>query len=413
MPRLTESNPKYRKHKASGQAIVTIDGKDHYLGPWNTRVSRSEYDRLVSEWLANGRHSSRSKFDLTVAELVERFWDYANGYYRHPDGTPTGEASCFKKPLDILATAYGATLASEFGPLAIEVIRNTMIREGWCRNYINAQVARLKLVFKWGVSKELIPSSVHQALATVPGLRVGRTEARESDPIKPVSNDVVEATLKHLSCTVAAMVQLQRLTGARPGEICDLRIGELDRSENVWVYAPAAHKTAHHGHRRTICIGPKAQAVLAPFVMKLDRAAYVFSPAEAERERREALHAERTIPIQLGNRPGTNRRRSPKRTPGSCYSVASYRRAIARACDLAFPPPAELHLPDKSAELKQWYSDRRWHPHQLRHSAATDIRRQFGIEAAQHVLGHTTLSVTELYAERNADVAKRVAVAIG
>jgi len=167
MPRLTESNPKYRKHKASGQAIVTIDGKDHYLGPWNTRVSRSEYDRLVSEWLANGRHSSRSKFDLTVAELVERFWDYANGYYRHPDGTPTGEASCFKKPLDILATAYGATLASEFGPLAIEVIRNTMIREGWCRNYINAQVARLKLVFKWGVSKELVPSSVHQALATV------------------------------------------------------------------------------------------------------------------------------------------------------------------------------------------------------------------------------------------------------
>ncbi len=55
MPRLTNATPKYRKHKASGQAIVTLCGKDHYLGPHGTKASNVEYDRLVAEWLSQGR----------------------------------------------------------------------------------------------------------------------------------------------------------------------------------------------------------------------------------------------------------------------------------------------------------------------------------------------------------------------
>jgi hypothetical protein len=46
MPRLIHSNPSYRKHRASGQAVVTIDGKDIYLGPHGTKASRNEYDRV-------------------------------------------------------------------------------------------------------------------------------------------------------------------------------------------------------------------------------------------------------------------------------------------------------------------------------------------------------------------------------
>ena len=49
MPRLTRSVPKYQRHKASGQAVVTIEGRDHYLGPWPSML---EYDRLIGQWLA-------------------------------------------------------------------------------------------------------------------------------------------------------------------------------------------------------------------------------------------------------------------------------------------------------------------------------------------------------------------------
>jgi hypothetical protein len=46
--------PTYRHHKPTNQAVVTLNGKDHYLGRWNSKASRGEYDRLIGEWLAAG-----------------------------------------------------------------------------------------------------------------------------------------------------------------------------------------------------------------------------------------------------------------------------------------------------------------------------------------------------------------------
>ncbi|HRQ73988.1 MAG TPA: tyrosine-type recombinase/integrase, partial [Phycisphaerales bacterium] len=64
-------------------------------------------------------------------------------------------------------------------------------------------------------------------------------------------------------------------------------------------------------------------------------------------------------------------------------------------------------------ELAEWRRTHRWHPHQLRHSAATRIRREFGLEAAQLVLGHSSAVITDaVYAERDqtkvAEVVRRV-----
>ena len=72
MPRLVQAVPKYRKHCASGQSIVTINGRDHYLGPHNSKASKVEYDRLVTEWLSSGRSASfgAAQPQLTVVELV-------------------------------------------------------------------------------------------------------------------------------------------------------------------------------------------------------------------------------------------------------------------------------------------------------------------------------------------------------
>ena len=71
--------PKYRRHKATGQAIVTLSGHDYYyLGPYGTKASKIEYDRLVAEWLAQGRQLPGSgTADLTVVELCAAIWRYA------------------------------------------------------------------------------------------------------------------------------------------------------------------------------------------------------------------------------------------------------------------------------------------------------------------------------------------------
>ena len=55
MPRLVHALPKYRKHRSSGQAVVTLNGCDFYLGPHGTKASKLEYDRLIGEWFQNGR----------------------------------------------------------------------------------------------------------------------------------------------------------------------------------------------------------------------------------------------------------------------------------------------------------------------------------------------------------------------
>jgi integrase len=102
----------------------------------------------------------------------------------------------------------------------------------------------------------MVQPGVYQALAAVEGLKKGRTSARETQPVKPVEDVVVEATLPHLPSVVADMVRFQRLTGCRPGEVCHLRPMDLDRSREVWAFTPASHKTEHHEHSRIIFVGP-------------------------------------------------------------------------------------------------------------------------------------------------------------
>jgi integrase len=428
MPRLVNSPPRYRKHKASGRAIVTIEGKDIALGRWNFRSSRIEYNQVISEYFAAGRHlpPNVTAGDITVGEIIERFWDHVQVYYRRTDGTPTSEICLFKSALDPVNQIYGHIRACDFGPLSLESVRDAMIEKDWCRRTINKAVGRVREMFRWAVAKELIPALILEALKSVIGLRAGRTRARETPPVQPVSDEVVNATLPFMSRTVRAMVQLQRLAGARPGEICAMRTGDIDPSKTPWEYVPRSHKNSYRGQTRTIPLGPNARQILNPF-LRLDPDAYCFSPAQAERERREAVHNKRKTPIRYGNRPGTNRRRKPKCAPGQCYTVNSYRAAIKRACELAFQPPPPLAkmqnesvrawkrrlTPEQLVELRKWNAQSGWHPHQLRHSRGTQIRKDFGIEGTQAVLGHTSLGATQVYAQRSDDQARKIAEATG
>ncbi len=182
MPRLSNSVPKYRKHRASGQAVVTLNGRDIYLGPHGTKASKLEYDRLIGEWLANDRNQPPGQIqDLTVAELLLRYWQHAQTHYRK-NGEQTSEVGAIKSALRPVRELYADHPAREFGPLALENVRQRMVARGWCRTGINDAISRVRRVFRWGVSRELIPPSVYQALATVDGLRKGRTEAPESPP---------------------------------------------------------------------------------------------------------------------------------------------------------------------------------------------------------------------------------------
>jgi len=220
----TNHVPKYRKHRSSGQALVTLGGRDYYLGPHGTKASKIEYDRLITEYLANGRQPLHtSPAEITVVELCARYIDFAKGYYRKKDGSQTTSATSVARDLKLLCGPYGRLPAIEFGPLALKAVRQRMIDEGQSRVYVNDRIARIKRMFKWAVGEQLVAPITHQALAAVGGLSRGRTEARETSPIPPVASTVVDATLEYLPEVVADMVRFQRFTGCRPAEVCIIR----------------------------------------------------------------------------------------------------------------------------------------------------------------------------------------------
>jgi two-component system phosphate regulon sensor histidine kinase PhoR len=154
--------PSCRHHKPSGRAVVTLNGRDHYLGPYGSQVSRDEYDRLVGEWLANGRHlptNDDDGVDLTVVELIAAYLDFAKSYYENDRGT-TSEFTCMCEAIRPVRKLYGELIANAFGPLALKAVREQMIANGWCRTHINRQVNRVRRIFKWGVENELIKPQV-------------------------------------------------------------------------------------------------------------------------------------------------------------------------------------------------------------------------------------------------------------
>jgi hypothetical protein len=106
---------------------------------------------------------------------------------------------------------YGSTKAIEFGPRALKTVRQRMIDRDLCRNHINKSISRIKMLFKWATAEEILPGSVYHALMTVAGLKKGRSDARESDPVKPVPQEHVDAIEPYVSRQVWAVVQLQLL----------------------------------------------------------------------------------------------------------------------------------------------------------------------------------------------------------
>lgn len=367
--------PGYQLHKASGQARVRIDGKDLYLGAYDSPESKALYQEICREWTLT--HAG-PKAKLTCNELALRYLAHAERYYVK-NGVMTSEVHSIRLALRYLVAKHGKMLCVNFGPKALKSVRDDMIAAQYARESINKHVERIRRAFQWAVEQELFPADLWHALKAVKGLAKGRTAAVEPDPVMPVDEQDVDAIQPFCSRVIWAMVQTQKLTGMRPGEVVLMKSDDIDRSRDVWLYMPERHKTEHHGKQRVVPIGPQAQEVLLPFIQDDEPGRYLFSPRVARDEFDASRKANRKTPIWKSH----EKRREGRKTLqlGEHYTVNTYRRAIQRAC--------------LRAEIKPWF------PHQLRHSVATTIRRELGLEVARTVMGHSTASVTEIYAERD------------
>ena len=296
--------PSYCLHRASGQAYVTIDGKRIYLGVHGSPESQRRYTAALADWQASLANSPQN---VTVSQLTLLYLRHAEGHYVKA-GQVTSQLHVVQSALRRLNRLFRETLAAEFSPKMLKTVRDGMIVEGLSRGTINQYASIIRQCWRWGVSEELVPATCLLGLQAVRDLQAGRSAAREPEPVRAVPDARIDAIREHVPAPVWGMIQLQRLTGMRPGEVLIVRGCDLLTSGDVWEYRPSCHKLEHKGIGRVVMIGPAAQSVLKPF-LRADLQAYLFA-ADAD-----------------GTRP---------------YRRDSYTNAIRRGCELADAMPDDL-----------------------------------------------------------------------
>ena len=366
------------RYRLNGKRTQVRIGDSSVLTP---ALARDEAKKmLVRIGTGEDPHHKPPAEELTVDGLCQRYKAVCDEYYRDSAGGPTSTMHSIRRALRTAQEKYKALPAAEFSPRNLTDIREGWIEEGLTRKTINAYMAVLKNMFRWAAEQEIVPANVHHSLQTVSNLRKNRSEAKESDPVKPVPSAHVKAARQYLSKPVAALIDLLSLTGARPSELTGLRVCDIDTSGELWSLRPGQHKTSYMERDRVILFGPQAQEILRPFMQRAPEA-YLFSPREAETERYQGA----TIHRRPNQKPTP---RKTNRTLGQHYTAGSLRKAVQRACEKAGVPV--------------------WTPYQLRHSVATAIRKRYGLEAAQVLLGHSKADVTQIYAERDFEMVKRI-----
>jgi integrase len=355
--------PSYLLHKQSGQARVRIGGKDYLLGEYGSEKSRIRYGELIAKhaggipidpFAGSNRGSipqSQPDAGLTINELVLAFMRHADGHYVK-NGKPTSEIHCLKSATRPLVDLYGFTPVDSFGPMMLKAVRQKYVEAGWVRDTCNKGVKRIRTIFKWGVENEMVAPATLQGLQAVAPLLAGRTEAKDNPDRLPATDEQIKAVKPHVSQLVKDLIDVQRFTGARAGELLLLTPEKLVTSDKVWLFHVDGHKTEHHGHSRVVAIGANAQAVLKRRMKKLKSTDRIF------KIRRD-----------------------------------SYTLAVRRAC--------------VKAEIKPWT------PHQLRHAMGNQVRERFGLEHVQATLGHADFAMSEVYAKASLQKAIEVASAVG
>ena len=391
--------PNYRHHKASGQAFVELGGRRFYLGKHGSKASREEYERRIAEYLGNGRKlpPTLTKTGISCQELAVRFLEWAEGYYVKNGKQTTSFGHC-RTAMSVFVEHYGRESVDKFSPLSLVFIQKQWVEKGHARPSVNRYVRIVKQAFKHGVKFGWVKPNTYYALQAVDNLKAGRTKAREYNNIEPVADEIVDKTLPFLSPIVADMVRVHRLCGMRPQDVRNIRACDIDRSGEVWRYVPFTHKTEHKNKIRVVAIGPRAQAILMPYILEKEDTpeAFLFSPQDAVRlQNIEKRRNRKSIGKNGQVQPSQRDRSKPDaiKKAGEQYSKNSYARAIARACEKAGVAP--------------------WAPNQLRHSSGTEVRSKYGLDAAQAFLGHANASTTEIYAELDFEKAAKVAREIG
>ena len=398
MPKLKNKPPKYAKLK--NYAVVYYHGKIHYLGLYGSDESRVAYARFVAESRVNPTFFLPKPSEgsgVAIRELAAAFLDHAQATLAPPN------YNHYKIVVrDFLLKFYGdETLVDSFKPSSLKLLRSEMIQSRrFCRKMINDYMARTVRIFSWGVEEELVDANIPVALKAVKSLQPGHAGTFDNEEREHVPDEVIRRTLPFMPPTLAAMVQIQRLTGLRPGEVFNMTVGEIDRDTepDLWLYRLKQHKTEKKTQRKKIVpLSKIEQDLLAPYLEGKTAEEAVFSPRTAMEERSAEKRANRKTKITPSQAARNAERALKPRQYKEFYNKDSYRVAVEYAINKGNKTlPEEEQIPH-------------WTPYQMRHTAATVMEEKEGLDEAQALLDHSSANTTKRYAHGRLEKMKELA----
>jgi len=338
---------------------------------------------------------SQEPHSYVVADLLAAFLDYTERDFPKP------QYNHFRLAVKwVLESGYGDCLVDDFTPKKLKDVRQRMIHsKRICRKQINDYKNRIIRMFRWGTEEEIVKNpNVPIALRAVENLKKGKGGSFDHPGTKAVSDDVIKRTLPGLPLVVRAMVLIQRLTGMRPNEVFNMRVGDIDQSRGngLWYYEPGAYKTRQYVGNIQFPLGKPEQELLAPYLVGKKPEAAVFSPRTAMTERNVEKRANRKTKLTPSQK-ARDKRKKP-RPIAEFYNRASYRRAIQYGIDAV-----NRRLPD-GEKVPQWT------PYRIRNRVATEIETKVGLDAAQAQLGHTSANMTKRYSDAQLAIREKLAL---
>jgi integrase len=350
------SFPHYPKKKhGSGQARIRLNGKDCYLGPFGSNVSKKKYAELAAQFAGSQVMPDPQKHKATIGELTLAF-------LKAHSEMPEKEVWHYKRICKLLNRRHGHLPASMFGTGELSRLRTSLLAGDWMtaeeRKHpkagpwsvfmANRGVNKIRSLFRWGEEQGHVAPGVYAHLQALRPLSKA-TQARQTKPRQGIDLPALLAILPHLPPSVAALLEIQWWSGMRPSEAVRMKADNLEQREGVWFYWLLEHKNAWRPgrEREAVILGPEAIRVLRPWL-------------EAAKLKGKG------VPI------------FPSGKTGRQYTVGGYAQAIARA-------------------FEEYPKLEKFTPYQCRHGMKRRVTRELGLDAARAALRQSSLETTAHY----------------
>jgi integrase len=397
-----KSRPPSRRPGTADASLADALPPQAHAAPWN-RTPRLQTDQPQKRVVPQGRvddgvtlkyRLAHDADGLTVGELCTRWIDWIERNRCHNGKDATSLYYGARQATAALEDFWSLPAAS-FGSHHLTAVQEKLEHtpvvsrprspdkapkvRARNRSTINDTIGRIRRLFRWAAVRNLVPEDRVAVLRLVEPLLAEQTAAPDRVGPKTVPDEIVSATLPELPAVIADLIRFQRLVGCRPGEARRLRPCDINRDaspdrQGVWLWTPYRYKTKWRKKHlpRVIAIGPKAQAILTPWLARLSRTpeSHVFSPKfSARRATGGSKRATSETPLV----------RVKQRRVNDVYSKDSLNQAIERGCARASVP--------------------KWTANQLRHNKLTEVRANVSVDAAQAIGGHANINQTEHYAQ--------------